>query len=121
LAVTHSILTCSLQYNPHHGPLLVVIIFLTFLPQETITPEILPQRGIGAESSRTTSASSNALRGMTQQQHRHQLLHRDAATVANENMTQDTHLTMVRKTGSSKNKKQHAIGCESIHICIHDG
>ena len=35
-------------------------------------------------------------------------------------MTQDAHLKKVRKTGSSKNKKQHAIGCESIHICVDD-
>jgi hypothetical protein len=31
-------------------------------------------------------------------------------------MTQDAHLKIVRKTGSSKNKKQHAVGCESIHV-----
>jgi len=31
-------------------------------------------------------------------------------------MTQDPHLKIVRNTGSSKSKKQHAGGCEYIHI-----
>jgi hypothetical protein len=30
-------------------------------------------------------------------------------------MTQDAHLQIVRKTASSKNPKQHAVGCEYIH------
>jgi len=36
-------------------------------------------------------------------------------------MTQDAHSKIVRKTGSSKNMKQHAIGCEYIHIKVNDG
>jgi len=36
-------------------------------------------------------------------------------------MTLDAHFKIVRKTGSNKNKKQHAIGCESIHIDVDDG
>jgi hypothetical protein len=31
-------------------------------------------------------------------------------------MTQDVHLKIVRKTGTSKNKEQHAVGGNSIHI-----
>jgi hypothetical protein len=31
-------------------------------------------------------------------------------------MTQDAHLKSFRETGSRKNKKQHAVGCEYIHI-----
>jgi len=34
-------------------------------------------------------------------------------------MTQDAHLKMVHKTGSSTNKKQHAVGCEYIHTAVH--
>jgi len=36
-------------------------------------------------------------------------------------MTQDSHFQIVRKAGCSQNKKQHAIGCESIHIDVNDG
>jgi len=36
-------------------------------------------------------------------------------------MTQDAHLKIVRKTGSSKNKKQLAVGCEYIHIEANGG
>jgi hypothetical protein len=36
-------------------------------------------------------------------------------------MTQDAHLKIVRKTGSSKNKKQNAVGCEYIHIEANGG
>jgi hypothetical protein len=36
-------------------------------------------------------------------------------------MTMDAHLKIVRKTGSSKNKKQHPIQCEYIHVKVNDG
>jgi len=68
-----------------------------------------PQTGeSGSESSETTGTSFNASLQGTQQQRRHQLVHREAANVATENMTQDAHLKIVRKTGSRTNKKQHA-------------
>ena len=67
-----------------------------------------------------TGVSHNEPLGVTKQQRRHQLVHRDTAIVAAENVTQDAHLTIVRKTGSKKNRKQHAIGCESIDICVDD-
>jgi hypothetical protein len=70
LAVTHSILTCSSHYNLQHFPLHFVIIFLTFLQQQAMAPETLPQGTIGAESSRTTGASLNAPLGEAQQQRR---------------------------------------------------
>jgi len=81
-----------------------MIIFLTILQQQAMTPETLPPAAIGAELSRTTGASRNAPLGETQPQRRHELVHRDAAIVATENMTQDAHSKKVRKTGSSKNK-----------------
>jgi len=98
-----------------------VIIFLIFLQQQAMAPETLPPGAIGAESSRMTGASSNAPLGQTQLQRRHQLVHRDTSIVATENMTQDVHFKKIRITGSSKNKKQHAIGCESIHISVDNG
>jgi len=59
--------------------------------------------------------------GETQQQRRHQLVHCDAAIVATNNKHQDTQFKIVCKAGSTKNKKQHAIRCESIHIDADDG
>jgi len=51
-----------------------------------------------------------------QQEHRQKLVHRDAAGAATKQMTQDAHLKIVRKTGSRRNKRQYAVGCEYIHI-----
>jgi len=61
-------------------------------------------------------ATSNTEILGTQQECRHKLVHRDAADAATKHMTQDAHLKIVRKTGSRKNQKQHAVGCEYIHI-----
>jgi len=121
LTVTHSILTCSSRYNLQHFPLLFVIIFLTFPQQQAMAPETLQPGALGAESSRTTGAWSNTPPVETQQQRRHQLVHCDAAIVATENMAQDAHLKTVCKTGSNKNKKQHAFRWESIHVSVDDG
>jgi hypothetical protein len=52
----------------------------------------------------------------TQQERRHKLVHRDAANAATKHITQDAHLKIVRKTGSRRNVKQHAMGCEYINI-----
>jgi hypothetical protein len=52
----------------------------------------------------------------THQERRHKLVNRDAADAATKHMTQDAHLKIVRKTGSRRNKNQHAVGCEYIHI-----
>jgi len=120
LAVTHSILTCSWLYNLQDFPLLFVIIFLTIPQQHVMAPEILQPGVIEAELSQMTGASNNAPPCETQQQPRHQLVHCDAAIVATNNMTHDARLKIVRKIRSSKNEKQHAIGCESIHIDVDD-
>jgi hypothetical protein len=72
-----------------------------------------PQPGvIQSESSRTAGASSNAPLAEPQLQRRHQLVHRDAAIAATENMAQDAHLNKVHKTRHSNIRQQHAIGCE---------
>ena len=86
-----------------------------------MVPDILQPGVIEAESSRTTGASNNVPPSETQQQRRQRLVHRDAAIVASKNMTQEAHFKIVRKTGSSKNMKQHAIGCKSIQIDVDDG
>jgi len=52
----------------------------------------------------------------TPQEHRHMLVHRDAANAATKHMTQDAHLKIIRNTGSTTNRKQHAVGCECMHI-----
>jgi len=92
-----------------------------FLNQQAMAPSILPLGAIAAGSSRTTGAPRNAQLGDTQQQRRHQIVYSDAAIVGTENLSQDTHLKKVRKTGSSRNMKQHEIRCESIHIRVNDG
>jgi hypothetical protein len=61
-------------------------------------------------------ATSNTEIFGTQQERRHKLVHRDGDNVATKHMDQDAHLKLVRKTGSSKIKKQHAVGCEYILI-----
>jgi len=71
-----------------------------------------------SESSKMTGASYNASLEVTQQQHTQQLVHREAADAAIKNMTLDTHLNIIPETGSSMNKKQHAIGCEYVHIMV---
>jgi len=111
LTVIHSFVTCSLLYIPQDFPLFVII-FLTFPQQQVMAPQT-PQLGvIQSELSRTTGTSSNAPLAETQLQRRHQIVHRDAAIAATENMAQDAHLKKVRKTGRSNNRQQHAIGCE---------
>jgi len=90
-----------------------VIIFLTIPQQQVRAPEILQQGAIEAKSSRTTGASNNAPPGESLQQRRYQLVYYDAAIVATDNMAQDAHPTIVRKTGSNENQKQDAIGSVS--------
>ena len=70
----------------------------------------------GSNTGRLAGATSNTELLGTQQERRHKLVHRDAANVATKHMTQDAHLKIVRKTGSSKNKKQYAVGCKYILI-----
>jgi hypothetical protein len=56
-----------------------------------------------------TGASFNEPLAETPLQSRHQLVHRDAAIAATENVAQDIHLKKVRKTARSNNRQQHAI------------
>jgi len=77
-----------------------------------MAPQTPPPDEIQSESSQTTGASSNAPLAETQQQRRHQLVHRDSAIAATENMAQRAHLKIVHMTGRSNNRQQHAIGCE---------
>jgi len=75
----------------------------------------------GSNTGRWAGATSNTELLGTQQECRHKLVHRDAANVATKHMTQDAQLKIVRKTGSSKNKKQHAVGCRYILIVENGG
>jgi len=70
----------------------------------------------GSNTGRLAGATSNTDVVGTQQERRQKLVHRDTANAATKHMTQDAHLNIVHKTGSSKNQKQHAGGCEYIHI-----
>jgi len=70
----------------------------------------------GLNTGRLAGATSNTDILGTQQERRHKLVHRDAANAATKHMTQDAHLNILHKTGSRKNKKQHGVGCEYIHI-----
>jgi len=63
-----------------------------------------PQHGAsGSELSRPTAASTNAPHTETQQQCRQQLIHRDTANAATENMTQDALFKMVLEARSCEN------------------
>jgi len=70
----------------------------------------------GIEAGGSTGITLNTSLSGTQQERRNQFFERNAANAATKNMTKDAHLKIVRKTGSSKNTKQHAIGCKYIHI-----
>jgi hypothetical protein len=75
----------------------------------------------GSNTGRLAGTTSNTELLGTQQEGRHKLGHRDAASVATKYMTQDAHIKIFRKTGTSKNKKQHAVRCEYIVIVAHGG
>jgi len=69
-----------------------------------------------SNTGRLAGATTNTDILGTQQERRHKLDHRDAADTATKHMTQDAHLNIVRKTGSRRNQKKHAVRCEYIHI-----
>jgi hypothetical protein len=52
----------------------------------------------------------------TQQDRRHKSVHRDTANAATKHVTQDAHVKIFPKTRSWKNKKQHAVRCNYVHI-----
>ena len=74
-------------------------------------PQTTQQGESGTESSRMTGTLSNTPHAETQPQDRHQLVQRDAANTATGNMTLDAPVKIFCKTGKSKNKEQHSIGC----------
>jgi len=108
---------CSLL--PQDFPLRFIIIISSLPPQLIMAPQSPLQGGGGTESSRTTGASSNTPPTWTQQQHSHHLVHHNAENAATENMTLDPQLTIVRKTGSSRKRTQHVIGCKCSRIEVH--
>jgi len=76
-----------------------------------------PQRGESElESSSTMGAESITPLVATQIQDWHHLVHRNAANAATENLTLDALLKTVFTTGSSKDQKQDAIGCECCRV-----
>jgi hypothetical protein len=56
-----------------------------------------------------TGASSSESLAETELQHRHQLVHRDAAIPDTENMARDAHLKKLPKTGRGNNRQQYAM------------
>jgi hypothetical protein len=60
--------------------------------------------------------TSNTELVVAQQECRHKLVHHNAANVATKLMTQDAPLQIVHKTGRRNDMKEHAVGCEYIHI-----
>jgi len=98
---------------------LCFIIIISWLSQQQIMAPQPPQQGEGGtESSRKTAMSSDTPPAETQLQRRHHIVHRDAANAAPDNVTLDALLTVVRKTGSRKNTKQHAIRCKCNRIGV---
>jgi len=77
-----------------------------------MAPQTEQPSGIPSEPSRTTGASFHAPLAESNQQHRDQLVIRDAAIAGTEYMAQNTHLKNVPKTWHRNNRQQHAIGCE---------
>jgi hypothetical protein len=75
-----------------------------------------PPAESGSNTGRLAGAPSNTEILSTQQERKHKLVHRNVANAATKHMTQDAHLIIVRKTDSRRNTKQHAMGCEYIHI-----
>jgi len=79
----------------------------------------LPEPGLSeSESSQLAGTSTNTSLIGIQQEWGHQLVNLDAANAATKNMTQDAHLRIVHKTGSSTNMTQHAVRCEYIRTGI---
>jgi hypothetical protein len=80
-----------------------------------------PAGDSGSNTGRLAGATSNTELLGAQQERRHKLVHRDAANVATNHMTQDANVKIIRKTVSCKNKEQHAVGCEYILIVANGG
>ena len=93
--------------------------FCSPIPHQHIMETQPPQPALSrSKSSRFAGDTLNMSLIGTQQESRHHLVHRDVADAATRNMTQDAHLTIIRKTGSSKNKQTQTVGCNYIHIVV---
>ena len=73
----------------------------------------------GSNTGRLAGATTNTDIPSTQHERRHKLVHRNAANAATKHITQVEHLKIVRKTGSRKTKKEHAVGC--VHLEANGG
>ena len=71
-----------------------------------------------SKSSRLAGTRSDTSLIGTEQERRHQLVHRDAADAATRNIILDAHFTIVSRTGTSKNTKQHAVGDTYMHSMV---
>jgi len=71
-----------------------------------------------SKSSQFVGATSNMSIIGTQQERRHHLVHCDAADVATNHITPDSHLKLIRKMGNRQNKKKPAVGCEYMRIKV---
>jgi len=86
--------------------------------QHIVEPQPLQPTSSRSKWSQLAGNTSNTSLIGTPQERRHHSVHRDAADAATRNMTQDAHLHIVRETGSSKNKQQHTVGCNYMHIVV---
>jgi hypothetical protein len=71
-----------------------------------------------SEMSRTMGISADMSHNGTEQECRHEIVQRDATNAATKPLTEDAHLKIICKTGSSQNKKQHAFGCVYIYTVV---
>jgi len=78
--------------------------------------QLLPPGDSESNTGRLAGATSNPDILGTQLECRHKIVHDNAANAVTKHLTQDAHLKIVRNTGSRKNTKQHAVGCECIRI-----
>jgi len=112
LTIYSSGLPTSVCYHfPQDLPLLSWSLSLHF---HTSTSSLqTPQHGVGElESHRKPGASSNPPPAGTQLQCRHLFVDRDSANAATKNMNLEAQLKILRKAVSSRDWKQHVIGCE---------
>jgi len=70
----------------------------------------------GSNTVRLAGSESNTEILAMQQERRYMSVHRDGANAATKHMTQHAHSEIVRKAESRNNKKQHAVGCECMHM-----
>jgi len=80
-----------------------------------------PLGGSGSNPGQLAGTTLNTAIFGTQQERRDKLVHRDAANAATKQMTWDVHLKIVRKTGCSKNHKQHEVWFKYIHNEVNSG